>query len=66
MQAWGVSARTYDTRQRRPGTSTIGELQQLARVLHVSRDELFAVVRAKASRAQTRRTAPPRPYSRIL
>lgn len=49
VEAWGVSARTYDTRKRNPGTCTVGELQQLARVLHVSEDELFAVVRAEAS-----------------
>ncbi|MCB2380391.1 hypothetical protein LGH70_22555 [Hymenobacter sp. BT635] len=50
VEAWGVSARTYDTRKRSPGTCTIGELQQLARVLQVSEDELFAVVRAEADR----------------
>ncbi|RSK38924.1 hypothetical protein [Hymenobacter perfusus] len=51
VEAWGVSARTYDTRKRSPGTCTIGELQQLAKVLQVSEEELFAVVRAEASRA---------------
>ncbi|MBF9144488.1 hypothetical protein [Hymenobacter properus] len=50
VEAWGVSARTYDTRKRSPGTCTVGELQQLARVLHVSEEELFAVVRAEAAR----------------
>lgn len=50
VEAWGVSARTYDTRKRSPGTCTIGELQQLARVLQVVEDELFAVVRAEAAR----------------
>lgn len=49
VEAWGVSARTYDTRKRSPETCTVGELQQLARVLNVSEDELFAVVRAEAS-----------------
>ncbi|GAA4367856.1 hypothetical protein GCM10023185_40100 [Hymenobacter saemangeumensis] len=48
VEAWGVSARTYDTRKRSPGTCTVGELQQLARVLQVSEEELFAVVRAQA------------------
>jgi hypothetical protein len=48
VEAWGVSARTYDTRKRSPITCTVGELQQLARVLHVSEEELFAVVRAQA------------------
>ena len=48
VEAWGVSARTYDTRKRSPGTCTIGELQQLARVLNVSEEELFAVVRTEA------------------
>lgn len=48
VAAWGVSARTYDCRKVSPGTSTVGELQQLARVLNVSEDELFAVVRAEA------------------
>lgn len=51
VEAWGVSARTYDTRKRSPGTCTVGELQQLARVLNVSEEELFAVVRAEATRA---------------
>jgi hypothetical protein len=51
VEAWGVSARTYDTRKRSPGTSTVGELQQLARVLGVSEEELFAVVRAEAAAA---------------
>lgn len=51
VDAWGVSARTYDTRKRSPSTCTIGELQQLARVLNVSEEELFAVVRAEATRA---------------
>lgn len=50
VEAWGVSARTYDTRKRSPGTCTVGELQQLARVLQVSEEELFAVVRAEAAR----------------
>jgi hypothetical protein len=50
VEAWGVSARTYDTRKRRPITCTIGEMQQLARVLQVSEEELFAVVRAEAAR----------------
>lgn len=49
VEVWGVSARTYDTRKRSPITCTVGELQQLARVLQVSEDELFAVVRAQAS-----------------
>ncbi|KAA9325143.1 hypothetical protein F0P96_20820 [Hymenobacter busanensis] len=48
VEAWGVSARTYDTRKRSPDTCTVGELQQLARVLGVSEEELFAVVRAEA------------------
>ncbi|SMB81447.1 hypothetical protein SAMN00120144_4297 [Hymenobacter roseosalivarius DSM 11622] len=51
VDAWGVSARPYDSRKRRPGPSTIGELQQLARVLNVSEEELFALVRAEACRA---------------
>lgn len=49
VEAWGVSARTYDTRKRSPGTCTVDELQQLARVLNVSEEELFAVVRAEAT-----------------
>ncbi|TGE21003.1 hypothetical protein [Hymenobacter metallicola] len=49
VAAWGVSARTYDTRKRSPGTCTVGELQQLARVLQVAEEELFAVVRAEAT-----------------
>ncbi|GAA4389076.1 hypothetical protein [Hymenobacter koreensis] len=48
VEAWGVSARTYDTRKRSPGTCTVDELQRLARVLSVAEDELFAVVRAQA------------------
>lgn len=48
VEAWGVSARTYDTRKRSPITCTVGELQQLARVLQVSEEELFTVVRAEA------------------
>lgn len=48
VEAWGVSARTYDTRKRSPDTCTVGELQQLARVLQVSEEELFAVVRTQA------------------
>ena len=50
VEAWGVSARTYDTRKRSPVSCTVGELQQLARVLQVSEEELFAVVRAEAAR----------------
>ena len=50
VEAWGVSARTYDTRKRSPGTCTVGELQHLARVLGVLEEELFAVVRAEAAR----------------
>ncbi|RYU84769.1 hypothetical protein FY528_15895 [Hymenobacter lutimineralis] len=49
VEAWGVSARTYDTRKRSPSTCTVGELQQLARVLNVSEEELFAVVRTEAA-----------------
>lgn len=49
VAAWGVSARTYDTRKHSPATCTIAELQQLARVLQVSEDELFAVVRSQAA-----------------
>jgi predicted transcriptional regulator len=49
VEAWGVSARTYDTRKRSPTTCTVGELQQLARVLSVSEEELLAVVRAEAA-----------------
>ncbi|RPD43896.1 hypothetical protein DNI29_22550 [Hymenobacter sediminis] len=52
VEAWGVSARTYDTRKRSPETCTVGELQQLARVLGVAEEELFAVVRAQASASQ--------------
>lgn len=52
VESWGVSARTYDTRKRSPETSTVGELQQLARVLQVSEDELFAIVRAQAHAAR--------------
>lgn len=52
VEAWGVSARTYDTRKRSPETCTVGELQQLARVLGVVEEELFAVVRAQASASQ--------------
>ncbi|MBC6698422.1 hypothetical protein [Hymenobacter sp. BT190] len=41
------------TRKRRPATSTVGELPQLARVPYVFKEvfkkELFAVVRAEAS-----------------
>jgi uncharacterized protein (DUF2384 family) len=51
VEAWGVSARTYDTRKLRPGTCTVDELQQLARVLNVSEDELFTVVRTEAAQA---------------
>jgi hypothetical protein len=51
VEAWGVSARTYDTRKRSPSTCTVGELQQLVRVLQVSEEELFAVVRAEAAGA---------------
>ncbi|GAB3840579.1 hypothetical protein [Hymenobacter jeollabukensis] len=51
VEAWGVSARTYDTRKRSPITCTVGELQQLALVLQVSEEELFAVVRAEAAQA---------------
>jgi uncharacterized protein (DUF2384 family) len=51
VEAWGVSARTYDTRKRSPSTCTLGELQQLARVLQVSEEDLFAVVRAEAAGA---------------
>ncbi|MCB2411064.1 hypothetical protein [Hymenobacter lucidus] len=51
VEAWGVSARTYDTRKRSPITCTVGELQQLARVLQVAEEELFAVVRAEAAAA---------------
>ena len=49
VEAWGVSARTYDTRKKSPGTCTIEEVQQLARVLQVSEDELFAIVRHQAA-----------------
>ncbi|MFD1470411.1 hypothetical protein ACFQ48_19440 [Hymenobacter caeli] len=49
VAAWGVSARTYDTRKHSPATCTIAEVQQLARVLQVSEDELFAVVRSQAA-----------------
>ncbi|MCC3155525.1 hypothetical protein Q3A66_16055 [Hymenobacter sp. BT770] len=49
VAAWGVSARTYDTRKLRPGTCTVEELQQLARVLQVSEEELFAIVRNEAN-----------------
>lgn len=49
VAAWGVSARTYDTRKQSPATCTIAELQQLARVLQVSEEELFAVVRSQAT-----------------
>lgn len=59
VKAWGVSARTYDTRKRSPGTSTVGELQQLARVLHVSEEELFAVVRTEAASAAAQQMADP-------
>lgn len=51
VEAWGVSARTYDTRKRSPITCTVGELQQLSRVLQVSEDALFAIVRAEAAQA---------------
>lgn len=53
VAAWGVSARTYDTRKHSPATCTIAELQQLARVLQVSEDELFAVVRSQAAASPT-------------
>ena len=49
VEAWGVSARTYDTRKKSPGTCTVEEVQQLARVLQVSEDELFAIVRHQAA-----------------
>ncbi len=49
VEAWGVSARTYDTRKKSPGTCTIEEVQQLARVLQVSEDALFAIVRHQAA-----------------
>ncbi len=49
VEAWGVSARTYDTRKKSPGSCTIDEVQQLARVLQVSEDELFALVRHQAT-----------------
>ena len=53
VAAWGVSARTYDTRKSSPETCTIEELQQLARVLQVSEEELFAVVRSQAATSAT-------------
>lgn len=53
VEAWGVSARTYDTRKKSPGTCTIDEVQQLARVLQVSEDQLFALVRHQAASPAT-------------
>lgn len=45
-RAWGVALRTYDRRKLEPGTTTVAELKQLAKILRVSEQALFAMVSA--------------------
>ena len=44
-------ARPYDTRKLSLGICTVGDLQQLARVMGVSEEELFVVIGTEATRA---------------
>ncbi|WP_210521387.1 hypothetical protein [Hymenobacter terricola] len=48
VEVWGVFVRTSDTHKKSPGTCTIDEVRQLARVLQVSEDKPFPLVRHQA------------------